>query len=100
MIKNLTTGKVTAQFHVVYDDWFSSIPNYNHPDGGDELLNLQDLLHLSEGTRVFYLDEEFDEQGAPIPAPVLADEWMTQSERDFVLQRARDNPPTLSFEST
>ena len=77
MIKNLTTGKITAQFHVVYDDWFLSIPNFNHPDGGDEFLNLQDLIHLSRGTREFYLDEEFDERGAPIPALVLAGEWMT-----------------------
>ena len=95
MIKNLTTSKVTTQFHVVYDDWFSSIPNFNHPDGGDELLNLQDLLHLSGGTREFYLDEEFDERGAPIPAPVLADEWMTQAERNLILQRVQDDPPLI-----
>ena len=60
MIRNLTTGKVSPQFHVVYDDWFSTVSNFNHPDQDPDLgIDLDELLRL-DFSREYYLDEELD----------------------------------------
>ena len=88
LIRNLTTGKISCQFHVVYDDWFSSVPNFNNPDDERDLgINIKDLLDMKGGTREYYLDDEFDETGFPVRMPDIHDEWLTPSEREMILLR-------------
>ena len=35
LIRNLNTGSITPQYHVVYDDEYFTVPNYDSPAIGD-----------------------------------------------------------------
>ena len=83
----MSTGNFTPQYHVVYDDWFSTIPNFNHPETDpNEGINVEALITL-EFSREYYIDEEVDENGFPLPPPDLELEWMTPGERETVFLR-------------
>ncbi len=43
LIRNLTTGTISTQFHVVYDDWFSTVTS----DGAKTPENWEKLLTIS-----------------------------------------------------
>ena len=76
MIRNLKTGKVSPQYHVVYDDLFQTIPNVEN--GGidsqehPENINWDELISTS---REFYLETEYNENGEVMEPPSLAKEW-------------------------
>jgi hypothetical protein len=86
MVLNIATGHVSPQFHVVYDDFFTSVPNAEH--GGlfeipDFDANLWEKLVESGHER--YLDE-----GDGDRLPPLHDSWLTPAERNLrVLVRHR-----------
>jgi hypothetical protein len=80
-ILNLRTGSISPQFHVVYDDLFSSVPNAEA--GG--VLELEQFREASWRTilesgheRILY--REFGPDGRLIPPPSLSDEWLTPAE--------------------
>jgi hypothetical protein len=82
-IRNLDTGHVSPQFHVVYDPFFMTVPNAGDP----ELVNVDriDLQHLLSvpGVHQEHNDiEDIDELGNLKPAPELNDEWLTFREQE------------------
>ena len=79
LIRNLRTGSVSAQFHVVYDDSFTTIPSdVNDEDMSQPPDNWIDLLTFS---RMKVFDDDDAEKLE------LHDEWL--SERD--LERRHEN---------
>ena len=72
LILNLTTGNVSPQFHVVFDDWFTTVDSSE--------LSLDDGLESKDWTELFansrflmYFDENDSTE--------LDDEWLTEIER-------------------
>ena len=88
LILNIATGYVSPQYHVVYDDLFSSVPSAEtggalqpdvfHGSFWDQLV-ASGLERLDDGD---YADE-------PVPPPLHHD-WMTNDELD-ALQRQRND---------
>jgi hypothetical protein len=116
-ILNLNTGWVSPQYHVVYDDLFTTVPNAE--SGG--LLEIQDFNATSwnrlieSGLERHIDDVEFDRQGRRF-LPELHDDWLTNFERrlrndnratrrrrrqapaDTPRTRRQQHPPTLNPE--
>jgi hypothetical protein len=73
LILNLQTGSISPQFHVVFDDHFSSVPSIgieeDAPDFWKEL--------LLDSRHQIPLDDE-----GPGTQPFLSDDWLTTSEID------------------
>ena len=72
LVLNLTTGKVSPQFHIVYDDWFSTVSSMN--GGEEEPLDGDTWSNLLMNQRFQVL---FDEQD-PVE---LDDVWLSEIER-------------------
>jgi hypothetical protein len=75
LIRNLRTGSVSPQFHVVYDEWFSTIPSNANENEQAVPLNWNDLI-VSESARHRIRDDEVD----ALPDH-LDNEWLTDDER-------------------
>jgi hypothetical protein len=89
-IRNLTTGYVSPQFHVVYDPFFTTVPSAGDPELAEvDRINLDALLGLGNGHRDFNQLEDHDELGNAEPAPELGVEWLTFREQQ-VRQRRRE----------
>ena len=71
LIRNLKTGKITPQYHLVYDNWFSSVPNFSNPEKVQDKIDLENILTVKEGELVQHVDEEFDEVGLRLEQPWL-----------------------------
>ena len=94
LIRNLTTGSISTQFHVVYDDWFTTIPSTVGVHDEEEVPDTwEDLLAFQ---RVRYWDGE---DGDP---PELTDDWLDDEERnqrrDRELRRRRRPAPAPRVE--
>ncbi len=69
-IRNLATGYVSPQFHVVYDPFFTTVPSAGDPELAEvDRINLEALLALGDGHREFNQVEGFDELGIPNRVP-------------------------------
>ena len=76
LIQNIRTGSISPQFHLVYDDNFTTIgTNVNHENPPE---NWVDLLTFSRENMV---DED--------EYPVLSEEWLTDAEK-------KSKPPTCN----
>jgi hypothetical protein len=81
-ILNLVTGSVSPQFHCVYDDLYTTVPNAE--TGG--ILDLDQFRAESWGKLVESGSERsneepnYDSQGRRLPQPELHDEWLTPAE--------------------
>jgi hypothetical protein len=77
-ILNTRTGYVSPQYHVLHDDSFTTVVStgVNWP----HCMPLQWHALLQTGYER-YLDPDFDRTGQLLPAPMLADEWLTGPER-------------------
>ena len=73
LVLNLNTGNVTPQFHVVFDDWFTTVSSMADRDDEDPIDGdtWTDLL-ISDRIQI-----EFDEDD-PV---AVDDEWLTEMER-------------------
>jgi hypothetical protein len=69
LTRNLTTGNISPQFHVVYDDFFETV----HTNGDDPPDVWSDLVIVP--TYHAHLDDD-----APESIPELSDEWLNPSE--------------------
>jgi hypothetical protein len=85
LVRNLQTGSITPQFHLVYDDYFETV----HSREDQEPANWGELLRFGR------VQSEFDEGDV---GPELPDEWLNpfemaertarrQAERDALLER-------------
>ena len=78
MIRNLHTGFVSPQYHVVFDDKFDTI--FCDGKSTAELDAICDELFTS--SRDYYAEEEYDENGLLIYKPPPLDEvWLSEPER-------------------
>jgi hypothetical protein len=77
LVLNIHTGSITAKFHVVFDDKFTTVHSVERetdpPDFWDDLCLENTLIIPSEGS---------DAQQPPL----LAHEWLTESERASKIQ--------------
>jgi len=71
LIRNLDSGSISTQFHVVYDDWFTTVVSGN---GFEDVATPQQWIDLLATSRERVIDEA-DE------APRVADEWLNEAER-------------------
>ena len=67
LVRNLQTGAITPQFHMVYDDFFETV----HSDEGQEPSEWPDLLAFSR------FQSDFDSEDY---LPELDDEWLNPEE--------------------
>ena len=81
LIRNIKTGSISPQFHVVFDDGFTTVPSRVSDNNITPPANWLELLTFS---RMFLTDEDEDEN-TPIE---LNDEWL--SEQEINAKRNRD----------
>jgi hypothetical protein len=80
LILNLVSGMVTPQYHVVFDDFFTTVVN------ADNWMTLEDLEESIEWNGFLrmnlerYVDQEFDNRNQPLPLPELSDDWLIPEE--------------------
>ena len=76
-MRHLTTGHVSAQYHVVFDDLFHTV----FGDGNDALNNaICDILWQTD--REIYAEDEFDADGELVyTPPPLDDVWLSEDDR-------------------
>jgi hypothetical protein len=69
LVRNLSTGRLSPQFHLVFDDWFETIHSHSDkpPPIWDGLLSFN------------HFNNDFDD---PDFAPKLHDEWLTPQEQE------------------
>ena len=78
LILNLRTGAITTQYHVLYDDLYSTVPNSENGGGPDPTRDRDFWLRLiSTGIESYLPDLDPNEDGA---VPELGGEWMTDAE--------------------
>ena len=71
-IRNLKTGNITTQFHVTYDDYFTTAAS-NH----DNISLEETWTHLFK-----YMSEDLRDPADIDEIPRLAEEWLTDEERN------------------
>jgi hypothetical protein len=77
-VLNLRTGYITAQYHTVHDDLFSTVHNDGTALG---LLNPEFWNGLLRTGLEDNVVADYDRAGNLIPPPPLKDEWLTGQER-------------------
>ena len=86
LVLNVSTGKISPQYHVVFDDKFSTVTSLPTEDSLDN-----QWARIFKLKREFYLDFEFDEGGNLITYhwPDLGNKWLDPKGRDvpILLQR-------------
>jgi hypothetical protein len=93
LVLNVATGSVSPQFHCVYDDLFSTVPN---AESGGLLFNDHDTFDIKKWNRLIQsghelsIEQEWDADGQPIPLPELDDEWLSAEERRLRAQLQRE----------
>ena len=78
LVRNLHTGHVSPQYHVVFDDRFETV--FNDGKSSAELDKICEELFVNN--RDCYAEEEFDDDGILIYRPPPLDEvWLSEEER-------------------
>lgn len=86
-VRHLSTGHVSPQYHVVFDDLFETVFN----DGISDEVSDAICTKLFEESRDFYVEPEFNDDGDLVYSPPPLDEiWLTEPERRDRKQRLRD----------
>jgi hypothetical protein len=80
LILNLLTLTITPQFHIVFDDWFTSVSSSSRPDAPISNLVWSDLLENSPYQYFFDDDDEVK----------LSLEWLTENEQAQREHQERD----------
>ena len=77
-VRNLSTGYISPQFHLVFDDKFETVVGTGRSDEViDEICN-----SLFDTNRDWYSEDEYDEDGEPIyMAPPLDEVLLNEPER-------------------
>ena len=80
MILNLSTGKISPQYHVVYDELFQTVPSLETGVDPRNHLTDEDFLDLFQNRERYYDEDDVDDDGNPIEPPPLPDEWLDDDE--------------------
>ena len=92
LIRNLKTGSISPQFHVVCDDRFTTIPSRLE----NEQIKQDEWVDLLQFSRLRAIDDEENEE---VPNGTLNQDWLTDEEREIRLKRMqrRNIPPRVSI---
>ena len=87
LVRNLETGFVSPQYHVVFDNHFKTVFSSGHDKAVlDGICN-----DLFENNRDWYVEAEYNSDGELIYEPPPLDKvWLTEPERHERLERLRD----------
>jgi hypothetical protein len=91
-VRHLTTGYISPQFHVVFDDLFKTV----NRTGADDQVVESICNILFQRNRELYAEDELDEVGNLIyPPPPLHEVWLDeagrrQGNKDRIRQRRRN----------
>jgi len=78
LVRNLHTGFVSPQYHVVFDDKFETV--FNDGRTNEELDRICEELFA--GNKERYVEEEYDRDGILVYEPPPLDEvWLSEPER-------------------
>ena len=77
LVLNLETGKITSQFHVIFDDWFQTVDSTGSPSVDFDSPDWYQTYGLTEWQ---YIPDDADEPG-PDPLPVSSLEGVDRQER-------------------
>lgn len=84
LIRNLSTGSITPQYHVVFDEKFQAVAGLSTSEDDENLaLYVQRLWkHLFESPYAtdWYAENEVDDGEIVFEVPPLADEWLSEEE--------------------
>ena len=75
LVRNLSSGFLSPQFHVVFDDWFETC--YSSADQIPP--TWEDMCIFDRFETVF---DQVDKDGKPIAPPPLANEWLSPNDPD------------------
>lgn len=89
LVLTVKTGKISPQYHVVFDDKFSTVNSLPSEDSIDK-----QRARIFKLGREFYLDAKYDENGniATEHWPPLGDEWLDHVGRDCHILVHPSNP--------
>ncbi len=77
-MRNLSTGYISPQFHLVFDDLFETI----NGSGGDNEVTDEICNRLFETNRDWYVEDEVDEDGELVyTPPPLEEVWLDKPDR-------------------
>jgi hypothetical protein len=80
-VLNLNTGHISAQYHCVYDDTFSTVScPFGNPFDVDTFSE-ETWQRIIETGYERHVPIEFDARGRPLPLFELADDWLSGPER-------------------
>ena len=78
LVRNLHTGHVSPQYHIVFDDKFETVFSNGKTD--EEFDKLCEQLFVNQ--REYYVEEKYDENGILIyEPPPLNEVWFSETER-------------------
>ncbi|KAL7459421.1 hypothetical protein ACHAWC_011182 [Mediolabrus comicus] len=84
LIRNLSTGSITPQYHVVFDEKFQAVAGLSTSEDDENLeLYVQRLWkHLFESPYAtdWYAENEVEDGEIVFEVPPLADEWLSEEE--------------------
>ena len=83
LIRNVRTQAITAQFHCVYDELFTTVVSSGVEPTTDE----QGWIRLFRDSRESYLPDKDEFQEGDFKYPELADEWLDDDELAFRRRR-------------
>jgi hypothetical protein len=87
LIRNLDTGFVSPQYHVVFDDRFETVFSSGKDDEAIDRL----CSELFEDSRDLYVEPEYNDEGELVYEPPPLDEvWLTEPERRERKEKLRD----------
>lgn len=92
LILNLATRRISPQYHVLFDDFFSTVRSVDdRHDPVLEEVNWDRLIRVL-GTDRYFAEEDVDY------VPPVHDDWMSPEERQARAQRRQPRPPVLPLQ--
>ena len=80
LIRNLKTNWISPQYHVVYDEKYTTVPSTEKRWQLDVKTDNDKWTELFENGRDRYIEDEVDKNNKPLPLPELHDDWLTSEE--------------------
>jgi hypothetical protein len=89
LILNTTTGNISPQYHVVHDDYFTTVPGVDSTKTFSAA-SWQAILQTGVERN---LSDDIDRFGKPLPLPSLHNKWLTEEERRNGAQPSKRHGP-------
>jgi hypothetical protein len=89
LILNKNTGNISPQYHVVHDDYFTTLTSVDSTN----TFNAASWQAILQTGVERYLSDDIDQFGKPLPLPSLHAEWLTKEEKRNNAQQSKRNGP-------